>query len=101
MIQNHHLAKSINDASWRRFLHMLFYKAEETGGTILEVDPRGTSQVCICGNKVEKSLAIRVHNCNQCGIEINRDVMSAMIIKERALHVLLEGQELTLGEMFQ
>ena len=81
MVKNHYLAKSINDVSWYKFLQLLSYKVEETGGQILEVNAKGTSQYCICGNKVKKSLAVRIHKCNKCGIKIDRDVMSAKLIK--------------------
>jgi len=63
----------------------LAYKVEETGGKLVEVDAKGTSQYCICGNKVEKTLAVRIYKCNKCGIEMDRDTMSAMIIKQIAL----------------
>ncbi|MBS3167922.1 transposase [Candidatus Woesearchaeota archaeon] len=86
MTKNHYLAKSINDASWNKFLQLLSYKVEETGGKLVEIDPRNTSQLCICGNKVEKSLATRVHRCNNCGIEMDRDLMSALIIKEKGIN---------------
>jgi putative transposase len=39
-----HLAKSINDASWNRFMQFLSYKVENTGGMVVRVNPRGTSQ---------------------------------------------------------
>jgi len=81
MIKNKHLSKSINDASWNKFLQILSYKVEETGGQIVEINPKGTSQYCICGNKVKKSLAVRTHKCNKCGIKIDRDTMSAKLIK--------------------
>jgi len=84
MQQNKYLSKSIADVSWNKFLQLLSYKVEETGGKLIEVDPKGTSQYCICGNKVEKSLAVRIHKCNNCKIEINRDVMSAILIKNKA-----------------
>jgi len=85
MVKNRYLAKSISDAGWRRFLQFLSYKAEEAGGRIVEVDARGTSQYCICGNLVEKSLAVRDHKCKKCGVVLDRDVMSAIIIKASAL----------------
>ncbi|MBU4501782.1 MAG: transposase [Nanoarchaeota archaeon] len=85
MVKNRYLSKSISDAGWRRFLQFLSYKVEETGGQIVEVDAKGTSQYCICGNKVNKSLAVRIHKCNKCGLELDRDVMSAIIIKALAL----------------
>ena len=85
MVKNHYLAKSICDAGWRKFLQYLSYKAEEAGGRIVEVDARGTSQYCICGNEVRKSLAVRIHKCRKCGRDLDRDVMSAIIIKASAL----------------
>jgi len=85
MIQNRHLSKSIADVAWRKFLQMLAYKVEETGGKTLKVNPRGTSQYCICGNEVKKTLAVRIHKCNKCWIWIDRDIMSAMMIKKVAM----------------
>ncbi|MDP2909412.1 MAG: RNA-guided endonuclease TnpB family protein [Nanoarchaeota archaeon] len=88
MVKNRYLAKSISDAGWRRFLQFLSYKAEEAGGRIVEVDARGTSQRCICGNEVKKSLAVRTHKCKKCGLKLDRDVMSAILIKASALKKL-------------
>ena len=44
MIRNHHLAKSIQDASWGEFISMLSYKVEGTGKIVKKVNPRGTSE---------------------------------------------------------
>ena len=85
MVHNRYLSKSISDAGWRKFIQALAYKVEETGGKMVEVDPNGTSQYCICGNRVEKSLAVRIHKCCRCDVEMDRDTMSAMIIKHIAL----------------
>ncbi|MDP2907898.1 MAG: RNA-guided endonuclease TnpB family protein [Nanoarchaeota archaeon] len=85
MIKNRYLAKSIGDAGWRKFLQFLSYKAEEAGGRTVEVDAMGTSQYCICGNIVKKSLAVREHKCDKCGRVLDRDVMSAILIKASAL----------------
>ena len=91
MMQNRYLSKSIADAAWRKFLQMLAYKVEETGGKLLKVNAQGTSQYCICGNKVDKTLAVRIHNCNKCGIWIDRDIMSAMMIKQVAINGTTAG----------
>ncbi|MDP2909275.1 MAG: RNA-guided endonuclease TnpB family protein, partial [Nanoarchaeota archaeon] len=91
MVKNHYLAKSISDASWRRFLQYLSYKVEEAGGRIVEVDARGTSQCCICGNRVKKSLAVRTHKCKECGRVLDRDVMSAILVKASALKEYTAG----------
>ncbi|MDI6737130.1 MAG: RNA-guided endonuclease TnpB family protein [Nanoarchaeota archaeon] len=84
MLHHPYLAKSISDASWHKFIQLLSYKVEETGGKLVGVNPNGTSQYCICGSKVAKSLAVRVHKCHDCGRNIDRDVMSAMLIKQKA-----------------
>ncbi|HWQ95890.1 MAG TPA: zinc ribbon domain-containing protein [Candidatus Methylomirabilis sp.] len=37
------------------------YKAAYAGKTVELVDPRYTSQTCLCGHKVPKTLKVRVH----------------------------------------
>ena len=89
MVRNRHLAKSISDASWSRFIQMLCYKAERAGCAVVKVGPRGTTQICSnCGKEVHKELWNRIHKC-ECDLEIDRDYNSAMNILKRAL-----GQEL-------
>ena len=79
------LAREVHDASWRRFLSMLHYKAERAGVRIIEVDPHNTSQNCSgCGSKVPKRLAERRHDCHQCGLSIDRDLNAARNILYRA-----------------
>ncbi len=85
LVKNHYLAKSICDASWNKFIQFLSYKVEETGGQIIEINARNTSQYCICGNKVKKSLSARIHKCRRCGLKLDRDIMSAILIKALAL----------------
>ena len=46
MVKNHHLAKSIMDASWGAFLDILSDKAERAGHYVRRVNPRFTSQKC-------------------------------------------------------
>jgi putative transposase len=59
MIRHPTLARSIADASWSRFVSMLDYKVEKTGGHLIRVDPRNTSQECSrCHELVPKSLAV-------------------------------------------
>ncbi|PYU84105.1 MAG: hypothetical protein DMG50_05925 [Acidobacteria bacterium] len=78
------LAKSVQDAGWGGFLQMLAYKAESAGRKLCAVDPRGTSQTCVCGAKVPKRLADREHVCTACGWMASRDHVSAQVILERA-----------------
>lgn len=74
------LAKSVNDAGWSNFLFMLAYKAESARRVFVKVDPRGTSQTCLCGAEVRKTLAIRIHECKACGLVADRDHVSAQLI---------------------
>jgi len=78
MVKNHHLAKSISDAGWGTFTQYLSYKAEEASRKVVKVNPRNTSQNCSgCGEKVEKSLAVRIHNCPYCSLVMDRDENAA------------------------
>ncbi|MCH8294041.1 transposase [Candidatus Poribacteria bacterium] len=83
MVKNHHLAKSISDAAWGTFISTLgtCAKAENAGLHLLCVPPHGTSQICSgCGEKVIKSLAVRIHRCNSCGLVLDRDHNAAINI---------------------
>ena len=84
MIQNHCLSKSITDASWGTFIGFIEYKAKKFGKVMVKVPPAGTSQTCVCGYPVPKDLSVRVHKCPNCGLVADRDVVSAMVILQRA-----------------
>jgi putative transposase len=85
MVKNHHLAKSIMDASWGAFLDILTAKAESAGHEVIRVNPRFTSQKCHqCGAIVQKSLSVRTHLCPFCGYVADRDVNAAKNILLRA-----------------
>ncbi len=86
MVKNHHLASAIMDSAWGRLRALTVYKAERRGGRVKLVDPTGTSQRCSgCGEVVHKELSIRVHDCPNCGIFMDRDVNAARNILERGL----------------
>ena len=74
------LAKQVHDAGWRSFLQALTVKAAEAGRQVVEVNPAGTSQHCLCGQEVRKTLAVRVHRCPGCGHVAPRDVVAAQLI---------------------
>ncbi|MDA8212727.1 MAG: transposase, partial [Clostridia bacterium] len=84
MARNHRLAKSIADAGWSQFLRYIEYKALKYGKRFVKVPPHGTSQTCICGAGVPKTLADRVHYCPECGLTGDRDIVSAKVILKRA-----------------
>ncbi len=85
MVKNHSLAMSITDAAWSTFKGMVGYKAK----LMLEVESRDSTIDCSrCGNKVPKSLAIRIHRCDRCGLVIDRDYNASLNILQRGLRSL-------------
>ncbi len=84
MLKNHHLAKSIQDASWSQLISFTKYKAEEAGIKVEEVAAYNTSQACSsCGEIVPKGLEVRTHTCT-CGLTIDRDVNAAINILNKS-----------------
>lgn len=75
------LNKSILDTSWYTFFLMLSYKAEEADRIVQKVRPHGTSQICSsCGEKVPKTLKVRIHSCPHCLIKLDRDFNASLNI---------------------
>jgi putative transposase len=92
MVRNRCLAKSIYDAGWGRFIGMIAYKVEGTGGQLIRVNPRNTTQNCFrCRQLVKKTLSERLHECPYCGLVMGRDLNAALNILVRGREV---GQEL-------
>jgi len=73
--------KSMRDVAWFDFFSKLHFKAEEAGREVIEVPAAGTSQLCSrCGARAPKNLSVRVHDCPNCGLVIDRDWNSAINI---------------------
>ena len=86
MVKNHHLAKSISDAAWGRFLSWMTYYAMLHSIPVIAVAPQFTSQDCSgCGQRVKKSLSVRTHRCTCCGLILDRDENAALNILQKAL----------------
>lgn len=86
MLRNRWMSRAIADAAWGGFLATLKHKAESAGVSVVEVDPRGTSQMCSgCEREVKKSLSVRTHCCPRCGLVLDRDENAARNILARAL----------------
>jgi len=83
LLKNHYFSKRIGDASWNTLIRMLEYKAESAGTHFIKVNPHGTSQRCICGNKVSKNLKQREHFCAECGIREDRDVHASRVLLQK------------------
>ncbi|WP_329302846.1 transposase [Streptomyces sp. NBC_00659] len=80
-------AKSVHDAGWARFVHMLEYKAARYGRTLVKIGRfEPTSQTCsTCGVKDGlKPLHIREWTCIACGTLHDRDHNAAINIRTAA-----------------
>jgi putative transposase len=81
------LAKSVHDAGWSAFVHMLEYKARMYGREIRRVGRfEPTSQVCsACGVKDgPKPLHVRAWQCRECEAWLDRDVNAAVNVAKAA-----------------
>ncbi len=74
------LNKSILDAAWGEMIELTSVKAAWAGRTVVQVNPRYTSQTCSgCGTVRKKNLDERWHSC-ECGCELDRDTNAAVNI---------------------
>ena len=90
MVKNHHLSKSITDASWGKFVTMLIYKSEWNSKKIVKIDRYfPSSQTCnVCGyvNKDIKDLSVREWDCPNCHTHHDRDVNASINILKIGLN---------------
>jgi len=92
MIKNHHLAKSIIDASWYQLIQFTTYKAEWADKNVELVNPRNTSKTCsVCGHIQDMPLSQRTYNCPECNMVLDRDHNAAINILNRAVGTTVQA----------
>ena len=79
------MAKSVNDAGWATFKHLLEYKAMARKVVYREVSERLSTQTCshcgaVGGPKGREGLGIREWVCAECAAVHDRDVNAALNI---------------------
>lgn len=91
MLSNHKLAKAISNTSFSMFRSMLEYKCNWYGKELVVIDRfYPSSKTCSkCGWKKEDlTLSDRVFKCENCGIEIDRDLNAAINIQRVGVDIL-------------
>jgi len=94
LLKNHCLAKAISQVGWGSFCTMLKYKAEKEGKIYLEVDRFfPSSKTChVCLNQVSSlTLDVRIWTCNSCKTTHDRDINSAIALRDEGLRLLTCG----------
>ena len=80
------LNRGVLAQTWHVIRQQLTYKAEWAGRNLVVVNPAYTSQECSgCGNRAKKTLSERRHNCQKCGLSMDRDHNAAIVVLTRAL----------------
>ncbi|GAB4199693.1 MAG: hypothetical protein Fur006_50600 [Coleofasciculaceae cyanobacterium] len=84
------LRKHTLDAAFGQFLNLLEWVAKKHQVYFARVNPDGTSQTCPkCNTHTgKKDLSLRVHKCDVCGYETDRDHAASEVIRERGLEQL-------------
>lgn len=103
MVRNHHLAKSVSDASMSAFLTRLETKCRSRGKTFVKVDRWfPSSQTCsVCGfiDKEIKDLKIREWECPRCHTRHERDENASINIAREGYRLIarlpMDGGEVT------
>ena len=100
MLKNHHLARSISDASWSELTRQIEYKSRWYGRKYIKIDTfYASSQTCSnCGHKEQrvKNLAVRAWTCPKCSVTHDRDFNAAFNILKEGLRQ--EGLEVYIGQ---
>jgi putative transposase len=93
LVHNSKLAKLILDAGWGTLIALVTYRAVMAGARVVRVDPSYTTQdCCVCGFRVPKTLAERLHECPECGAVMDRDYNASVNILQKGLARLKGGR---------
>jgi putative transposase len=83
------LNRSLASASFYQFAAMLQYKSKLNDKLFVKVDPRYTSQTCICGHVDKENRKTQSEFlCTRCGHQENADMRASSNIRNRGLESL-------------
>jgi putative transposase len=82
------MRKNILDISFGRMINIIRYKCAMNNIYLSSVDPKNTSKMCSnkkCNNIKDLNLLDRIYNCEECGLNIDRDYNSALNIEQKGM----------------
>ena len=88
IIKNHRLASAILDGGFYEFKRQMIYKCRWYNTKLTIVDKfYPSSKTCSkCGNiKKDLKLSDRIYKCNNCGLEIDRDLNAAINLRNKSV----------------
>ncbi|MGI8542203.1 MAG: RNA-guided endonuclease InsQ/TnpB family protein [Aridibacter sp.] len=89
MMEQNFLNKQISDAAWNQLINFSIYKAENAGRNCKLINPQFTSQDCSgCGHRQKMPLDIRLYDCPECHISIDRDLNASLNILSIGLNAI-------------
>ena len=95
MTKNHHIAKSLTDASLSEILRQLEYKSKWKNKKMYQIETYyPSSQECsICGykNRKVKDLSVRKYECPKCHNKLDRDYNAAINIMFEGVKKYMKG----------
>lgn len=79
MVRNRRLARAISDAAMGTFVLVLEQHAKDAGIVVEKVDQwYPSTQLCSgCGARANMTLSMRTYRCQDCGLEMDRDLNAA------------------------
>ena len=81
MMKNKHLAEAVSKQGFYEFKRQIAYKCEKYGIELVEVPTfYPSSKTCSCCGRVKKELKLsdRVYRCENCGLEMDRDLNASI-----------------------
>lgn len=96
MLEQKKMSRQISDASWGLLTKMLEYKCKWYGRELIKINQYyPSSKTCSgCGNvKDTLLLSERIYSCDNCGLEIDRDLNASLNIKQTGIKIPKETVE--------
>ena len=91
--------RKVSDLSYYTFQQMMMYKSIRTGKIAAKIGQfEASSQIChCCGHRQKIPLSVRTYECPKCGMKMDRDLNSAINIRNFTLRDILKNTDGTSG----